>query len=116
MTWPVGLKQRVREVAGNRGVTRFVLAAVEAKLAEATEGPAELLVEQVEQVDAVPATFDAATQNERTARIEQDYQLQRASTLQTPDSAAPTAESGDNTHCPTCHAPLINGECWTCAM
>lgn len=135
MLWPTELKQRVREIVGARGMTDFVIAAVEDKLQHRT---GDLVVESVEAVPdspelpaddpepiapAVPARFDAATRDARTVHVEQTFGLRRASELDPPDQAAPTAASDAPTHeevttsfCQACHAPLIDGECWSCSI
>lgn len=138
MLWPTELKQRVREIVGARGMTDFVIAAVEDSLQRHAGG---LVVESVEAVPdspelpaadelepiapgpAVAARFDAATRDARTVHVEQTFGLRRASELDPPDPAAPTAVSDAPTHeevtpsfCQACHAPLIDGECWSCSI
>ena len=86
MLWPVGLKQQVRELVGQRGTTAFTILAVQKHLADVLAAgavPAEAAVE--------PAVIEAA----EPAEVE---------------SGAPV----DMDACPKCGAALVGGECWTC--
>lgn len=73
MRWPAELKERVKAVAGERGISAFAIAAVEAKLATLPEpaAPAEEVADelQVVSVESVDTGETVAHSAQITARL-----------------------------------------------
>lgn len=112
MVWPDGLKERVREQTGPRGVTDFTITAVQARLAgDGVEAPTS----DVEAAEAAPST-ETPRPVEATApgpapaieELKERFGLVTAAEIPVPAQAAAS--------CPTCSSALIDGSCWGCAF
>lgn len=128
-SWPAELRDQVRDLVGGRGLSAFVIEAVEARLLKlgnvdpqtdtgtepgTNSEPAPTAVSvpvslpHVRPVEAEDPRPDEA-QSMSLAQIQATYGLVPASQV-----TAPPAKT-ENT-CPTCQSPLVDDECWSCAF
>lgn len=102
MVWPTELKERVRQVAGARGITDFTITAVEASLKAQGLDKVPLAPKQpvVQKVAQLPAGGPLA--------------VDRPERQVPPPPPEPELLVDDSGTCKACGQPLIDGECWSC--
>lgn len=131
MLWPQGLKDAVKELVGNRGVTKFTIESVRYQLQRIEQAGQALGGQQPDDAGQVPP----GPQAEHIADLKARFGLKTAAEigpparrpdepiiepteieLSTTDPADDPADDDDplSDTCPECRSPLIAGECWTC--
>lgn len=117
MVWPAALKEHVRGLVGNRGLTDFTVDAVREKLAALGEAMPQPVQPEPEnepapEVQPEPAPSSGAPNQELAPDEESKLSLSE----QMNQTRAPLDEHGpaEPGRCPTCKDELVNGECWTC--
>lgn len=115
MRWPDGLKDRVRSVVGERGITQFAVTAVENALSDLSTGPVNEpeesgpisgpVVEEMAEIVAEADSREARVVPE-LERLKDTYGLVTGRSLQAPTKL-----------CPDCSTPLLAGaECAACSF